>query len=114
MEKIDPYRGEASKDLLDKMDEYLMIGDQIKELERQKKALSVEIGTAIEDTPEQKFEHVAGGVAFVIRNKITYTYSPAIAGMDAQLNAAKKDEEASGVAAVKSHTWFVTTQRLGR
>ena len=112
--EIDSYRGEASQDLLDVMDKYLSLSGQIKELEQQKKALSKQIGTAIEDAPKQRFEHLAGGVAFVIRNRITYTYSPSIAGIEAQLKAEKQAEIDAGIAAVKNHTWFVTTERLQR
>jgi len=114
LEVIDPYRGEASQDLFTAMDRYLELSEQIREMENEKKALGVAIGTAIEDTPEQRFEHKAANVAFLIRNRITYDYSPAVAGMEAQLKAAKKEEENNGTASVKKHTWFVTTQRVTR
>ena len=114
MEPIDTYRGEASKDLISVMDKYLEVSEQIRELEREKKACAAALMSAIEEAPDQKFEYGGGGVCFKIQSRISYSFSPSIVGIEAQLKAEKKAEIESGIAAVKSHTTFIKAERLRR
>jgi hypothetical protein len=95
-----------TKLLPDAFKEYFEITQKIKELEARRKEVAREMFDTFDDQNTKFVNTPLGG--FAVRERTTYLYSDAIKEMEYGVKIAKKTEEASGTARIKSAIRYVT------
>lgn len=87
------------------IEEYVKIEQQIAELEVRKDELKEALMDSIDENGGEALVTEFG--SFRLGQRKTYTYSPAVNELEANLKQVKKDEEASGLAEVKSWSRYL-------
>lgn len=92
-----------------KLDRYLEIKAQIKQLEEELDGLKDDIFYALQEEPEQKCTHLGCDLSIQYRN--IYEYSEQLRIDEQEIKARKKYEESAGIAAIVRQTGYVVVRQ---